>query len=108
MKKLPLPNYDDTTIITNLANNHKLNRTSYPHLLNNLALIKSQYQHYIDNNGNALNINKQTIPDNLKNALSKNFDSEPQDLNHLTELRDSSPDSCPIFMTSDFSDAFVV
>lgn len=96
MKKLPLPNYDDTTIITNLANNRKLHKTSYPHLLNNLALIKSQYQHYIVNNGNALNISKQTIPINLKEALSKNFDSKLNDLNHLTKLRNSSPDSCPM------------
>lgn len=96
MKKLPLPNYVDTTIITQLAKNEKLHKTSYPHLLNNLTLIKSQYQHYINNNGNALNISKQTIPNDLKEALSKNFNSEPDDLNHLTVLRDSSPDSCPM------------
>ncbi len=96
MKKLPLPNYIDITIISKLANNKRLHATSYPHLFNNLDLIKSQYKHYIDNAGNALNISKQNIPNILKKALSKNFNTEPDDLNHLTILRNSSPDSCPM------------
>jgi len=96
MRKLPLPTYQDKDITTELANNKKLARTSYPHLLNKLNLILSQYIYYHDNHGNALNITSQKIPEKLKNGLIKNYNNPPKELEYLEELRDSSPDSCPM------------
>lgn len=96
MKKLDLPPYDDATIIGQLANNRRLSGTSYPHLLNSLPLIQSQYAHYINNSGNAINIVGQPITNDLKTGLIKNYNSPPKDLEHLEDLRNSSPDICPM------------
>lgn len=96
MKKLDLPPYLDSIIINQLANNSTLRGTSYPYLLNNLTLIHSQYTHYINNNGNALNIVSRPISNDLKTGLIKNYNSPPKELKHLTDLRNSSPDICPM------------
>lgn len=96
MKKLPLPHYEDVTIINFLANNRRLHQTTYPHLLNDLALIQSQYTHYINNNGNALNISAQPISNDLKTGIIKNYNNPPKELTHLEDLRTSSPDICPM------------
>ena len=96
MKKLDFPPYIDYTIISELAKNKRLSGTSYPHLLNNLTLIQNQYAHYISNRGNAINIVSQPIANNLKTGLIKNYNTPPEQLKHLEDLRNSSPDICPM------------
>jgi len=96
MKKLDIPTYDDTQIIRDLSENSRLSGTSYPHLRNELTLIRAAYTDYVTQTGNAWNITDVLISDSLKTGLVKNYNDPPKLLSFIKELRDSSPDICPM------------
>jgi hypothetical protein len=96
MKSLPIPAYDDEEAITNTANNNRLRETSFPHLRNQLDLVLNQYEHYINENGNAWVITAQVITEELKIGLKANYKTPPTSLSFIPELRNSSPDVCPM------------
>jgi hypothetical protein len=96
MKRLVIPEYDDVAIITALSENRRLNRTSYPHLRDNLETVINGYSRYMVNNGDAWGISVDLIPTELKDGLLTNYDTPPVQLNHLDILRNSSRNVCPM------------
>ncbi|HDU8309354.1 hypothetical protein [Morganella morganii] len=96
MKKLPSPAVNDTQKITATSQRRRLNKTSYPHLHNELQSILTGYQNYDANNGNALSVAKVNITNELSIALKKHYASPPTDLKFIDDLRASSPNVCPM------------
>ncbi|MEC7547400.1 MAG: hypothetical protein VYB48_10750 [Pseudomonadota bacterium] len=96
MKKLPSPAVNDIQKITTTSQSHRLHRTSYPHLRNELQHILNGYQNYHANNGNALSVANVNITDELSIALKKHYASPPVDLKFIDDLRSSSPNVCPM------------
>lgn len=96
MKKLIPPRINDISVIRDLSNNTRLNETSYPHLRRQLQTVEDAYNEYILHNGNAWNINNVNLSDSLQKALIKHYKYPPNQINYLEELRNSSPESCPM------------
>ena len=96
MKKLPSPTVNDIQKITTTSQRHRLRRTSYPHLRNELQCILNGYQNYHANNGNALSVANVNITNELSIALKKHYASPPTDLKFIDDLRASSPNVCPM------------
>lgn len=96
MKKISPPVIDDVFSTTETANNASLRRTSFPHLRNVLPDVLNGYQGYVSNGGNALAISPMVISDELKQGLHKNYNSPPQSLRHIEQIRNSSPKVCPM------------
>lgn len=96
MKKLSIPLVNDVDIARNLSDNRALNSTSYPYLKNQLGDIEQAYADYSNNLGNVWNIPVPNISDQLSEALKKHYKNPPKDVNFLKNLRDSSPEVCPM------------
>ena len=93
---MALPSVDDTSKITLNSNNSRLGRTSYPHLRNQLQQVINGYTDYDANSGNAHTVSAVTISDDLKAGLKSNYKSPPKDLKFINEIRNSSPNVCPM------------
>jgi hypothetical protein len=74
----------------------KLHQTSFPHLRNQLPTVLGCYQQYIDEEGNALNINPAGVSSELQTGLKKNYSSPPNSLQYIKQIRASSPRVCPM------------
>ncbi len=96
MKKLLTPTVNDEISTTDTANNARLNRTSYPYLLQALQLVLDSYQQYDNSKGNALHIHVAGLNDDLKKGLLKNYNSPPNSLAFIKQIRASSPTVCPM------------
>ncbi|CDT71247.1 putative phage-related protein [Vibrio coralliirubri] len=96
MKKLPLPRIDDVVITRTIANNPRLNETTFPHLRNQLGDIERAYELYVQELGNAWNIEQPNLTAKLGAGLKSNYSSPPVDLNFLERIRKSSPEVCPM------------
>lgn len=96
MNRIPPPTIDDKKIIMKLAENTKLLKTTYPCLMDHLEVVLEQYTHYEEMSGNAIKIEPKEIPQPLRNGLLKHYNSPPQDLKFIENLRKRSPDACPM------------
>jgi hypothetical protein len=96
MKKIPMPLVDDIASTTLTANSASLFKTSYPHLRNALPEVLDSYQAYIGSNGDALRITPIAVSAELKSGLHKNYNSPPQFLPHIKQIREASPRVCPM------------
>lgn len=97
MKKLKLPEIDDNTILNNLAENNKL--SSHPNLKDEISEIETQYNNYLNFNGNPWKFHAKNISDKLKNGLKNHYKSSLTsipDLDFINNMRKSSPDVCPM------------
>ena len=96
MRKLEMPLVDDIKSTTEIADNVKLRKTSYPHLKRVLPSILSCYQSYVAQSGNALSITPIRINSKLKEGLIKNYKGPPKTLSYIERIRKSSPRVCPM------------
>lgn len=96
MKRLQPLQINDSQIIRELASNHLLHRTSFPHLQNQLADIMQAYDDYVLNNGNPWAVVHPNITQDLKSGLLSHYSSPPASVQYLSRLRKSSPDVCPM------------
>jgi hypothetical protein len=96
VKKLTYPLVDDVKLTTDMANNERLHKTSFPHLRSALPAVLGCYQQYFDANGNALNINPIGVSADLKSGLKSNYNSPPKLLAYIERVRASSPRVCPM------------
>lgn len=96
MKKINCPAVDDDNELDKLAGNKKLG--SYPELQNNSAVIKQQYQEYLNKEGDAWAMASCNLPAELQTSLKAHYGQPPKDrLQFLDELRRNlSPDICPM------------
>lgn len=96
MKKLPLPQVNDDTVIRELASNQDLNKTTYPHLQNQIVHVIQAYDDYLLHGGDPWAVVQPNITENLKNGLRSHYKSPPSSVEYLSRLRKSSPDVCPM------------
>ena len=93
---LPHPDIDDLTLLTTLANTPGLG--SYPLLRRRLRRISGRYRTYLEAQGNAWGIpslRKSALPDVLKLALQNHYETPPQAIGFLSQMRsEASPDIC--------------
>jgi hypothetical protein len=94
MKRLTLPAQPDAEILDALSQNHHLG--SYPFLLNQLGEMKQRYVDYANVGGDPWTVGDAlNIPEELVAAMKRHYDTPPQALPFLSELReDGSPDVC--------------
>ena len=89
MNKLPRPDFfDDFDALHALSENKML--ASYPHLAPYVGTIKAGYNQYIAVNGNACLVDEIDLPQQIEGYLKNHYKSPPQDLSHITEIRNRS------------------
>lgn len=96
MKKLQPPKVRDVDIVRTLSNNTRLKKTSYPLLKQQLNLVENAYTLYTQQQGNAWQIASPQLNAALETALISHYNSPPEAIDFLTQLRKSSPESCPM------------
>ena len=94
MKRLTLPAQPDAEILDALSQNHRLG--SYPFLLNQLDEMKQRYVDYANVGGDPWTVGDALdIPEELVAAMKRHYETPPQALPFLSELRErGSPDVC--------------
>lgn len=96
MKRLQQPEIDDNAILEELAKNKRLKGTTYPELANQLADMIQAYNNYLLHSGNPWSIVQPIIPVKLKTGLISHYQSPPLSVKYLSDLRNSSPNVCPM------------
>ncbi|HDI3207138.1 TPA: hypothetical protein PMB08_002611 [Vibrio cholerae] len=96
MKRIAPPRVDDISIIQELSTNSALKKTSYPHLRQQLTLVETAYQDYINSLGNAWRVSNVNLSDELRTALIKHYKQPPKIVDFIEVLRKSSPEACPM------------
>ncbi|RUR31159.1 HNH endonuclease [Vreelandella nanhaiensis] len=88
MNNIPRPAYDDYIALQNLANNKGVG--SYPSLQSFVTCIQQGYRQYEALQGNASHITSVVTSPVVEKHLKAHFRKPPQDLKHITELREES------------------
>lgn len=95
MNKIPLPMYDDDLALKELAVTKKVK--SYPRLKRASANILSGYADYRNACGNVFVVQPVKVTKILSENLSDHYDSPPNALKHISELRASTEHlTCPM------------
>jgi hypothetical protein len=96
VNKLQPPHVNDYTVLKELSLNSSLSKTSFPHIKDNIRLIRKHYRDYRAAKGNAFNLQSDSIPNELKSGLISNYKYPPKNLDFIKLLRNKTPDCCPM------------
>ncbi|WP_193166133.1 hypothetical protein [Microbulbifer hainanensis] len=96
MKRIQPPLQDDLAELRSLVQNENLG--SYPELMHNYLIFKSQYENFYANQGNPWRIAPQEMSDDLKKSIRSHYKHPPKDtLEFIEKYRNElSPDVCPM------------
>lgn len=96
MKRINPRRIDDERHLDDLANNTRLNETTYPELSSEKHLLVQAYRNYNAQSGNAWNIQAPNLSQKLEIGLLSHYRSPPDSINYLDSITNSSPDVCPM------------
>lgn len=88
MNKVPLPAYDDSAAFENLSKNKRLG--SYPQLQPLVGTVQASYAQYVAANGDPTHVQNQSITATEAAFLKGHYKYPPDDLKHITEMREST------------------
>lgn len=97
MKYLPFPSINDNNILDSIARRAPLSQC--PHISSDLNIIKSRYAAYHNTSGNPIvpgSPPEIILPGKLQNVLPERYRSKTDKLQYITDIRDSSPNICPM------------
>lgn len=88
MNKVQLPAYDDSTAFDKLSKNTRLG--SYPQLQTMVGAVQASYAQYVAVKGSPALVHNQLITATEAALLKGHYASPPTDLEHITEMREST------------------
>lgn len=88
MNKVQLPAYDDSAAFDKLSKNNRLG--SYPQLQPLVGSVQASYAQYVAVNGVPTLVQNQPITATAAAFLKGHYASPPTDLEHITEMREST------------------